>query len=48
MKPQELLLQAGPRDRVEGPERLVHQHHRRIRREGAGETDSLALATREL
>ena len=45
---QELVLQPRARDRVEGAERLVHQHHRRVGGEGAGEADALALAAREL
>ena len=46
--PQQLLLQPGARDRIEGAERLVHQHHGRVGREGAREPDALALAAGEL
>ena len=35
-------------DRIEGAERLVHQHHGRVRRERAREADPLALSAREL
>ena len=45
---QELVLQPGAGDRVERAERLVHQHHRRVGGERAGEPDALALAAREL
>ena len=45
---QELVLEPRPRDRIERTERLVHEHHRRIGREGPREPDPLALAAREL
>ena len=45
---EELVLEAVARDRVEGAEGLVHQHHRRVGRERAGEPDALALAAGEL
>jgi hypothetical protein len=45
---QELELEAISRDRVEGAERLVHEHQRRVGGERARQADALALATREL
>ena len=48
VQPAQLLLQPGARDRVERAERLVHQQHRRVGGERAGEPDALALAAREL
>ena len=46
--PQELLLETRARDRVERAERLVHEHHRRVGGQRAGEPDALALPAREL
>ncbi len=48
LDPQQLLLQPRAGDRIEGAERLVHQHHRRVGRERAREADALALAARDL
>ena len=48
LEPQELLLQLGAHDRIDGAERLVHQQHRRIGGEGAGHADALLLAARQL
>ena len=48
VEPPQLLLQPGAGDRVERAERLVHQQHRRVGGERAGEPDALALAAREL
>ena len=45
---QEVVLQPLAGDRVDGRERLVHQHHRRVGRQRAGEADALLLAAREL
>ena len=45
---QELLLQLGPHDRVDGAERLVHQQHGGIGGEGSRHTDALLLAARQL
>ena len=45
---EELLLQLGPHDRVDGAERLVHQQHGRVGGEGAGHADALLLAARQL
>jgi hypothetical protein len=46
--PQQLLLQPGARDRIEGTEGLVHQHHGRVGGKGAREADTLALAAGDL
>jgi hypothetical protein len=48
LEAQELVLEALAGDRVERAERLVHQHHRRVGRERAGDSDALALPAREL
>jgi hypothetical protein len=48
LQSQELVLQALAVDRVDRAERLVHQHHRRVDGEGAGDPDPLLLAAREL
>ncbi len=45
---EELVLEALADDRVDGAERLVHEHHRRVDGEGARHADTLALASREL
>ena len=45
---EELVLQPGPGDRVDRAERLVHQQHRRVRGERAGDADPLALTAGEL
>ena len=44
----ELALQLGAHDRVDGAERLVHQQHRRVGGERAGDADALLLAARQL
>lgn len=41
---QELLLDGFAVDRIDRPERLVHQHDRRIGRKGAQNADTLLLA----
>ncbi len=43
----QLGLQLGAGDRVERPERLVHQQHGGMRGQRAGNADPLLLATRE-
>jgi hypothetical protein len=48
LQAQELVLQALAVDRVDAPERLVHEHERRVGREGAGDADALAHAAGEL
>ena len=48
LQPQELVLQPGAHHRVDGAERLVHQQHRRVGGERAGDADALALAAGEL
>ena len=45
---EELVLQARAVDRVDRPERLVHQHQRRVGGERARDADALALPAREL
>lgn len=41
---QELVLQPLTRDRVDSAERLIHEHHRRIRGERPGDAHPLLLA----
>ena len=48
LEAQELVLEALADDRVDGAERLVHEHHRRVGGERAGHADALALAARQL
>ena len=48
LQAQELVLQALAVDRVDRAERLVHEHHRRVDGERAGDADALALAAGEL
>ena len=48
LQPQELVLQPHPDHRVDRAERLVHQQHRRVRRERARHADPLPLAAGEL
>ncbi len=48
LEAEELVLQALAVDRVDRAEGLVHQHHRRVRGERAGDADALLLAAREL
>ena len=45
---EELVLQARSHDRVHGRERLVHEHHRWVRRQCARDTDALALTAGQL
>ena len=44
----QLVLQALAVDRVDGAERLVHEHERGVAGQRAGDADALALAAREL
>ena len=48
LQPQELVLEPCPDDRVDGRERLVHQQHRRVGGQRAGDADALLLAAGEL
>ena len=48
LQPEELVLQPGPDDRVDGRERLVHEQHRRVGGQRSRDTDSLLLAPGEL
>ena len=48
LQAQQLLLQLGAHDRVDGAERLVHEQDVRVDREPAGDADALLLAAREL
>ena len=48
LEPQELVLQVLAHDRVDRAERLVHQQHGRVGRQGAGHADALALTAGEL
>ena len=48
LQAEELLLEPVTGDRVDGAERLVHQQHRRVAGEGAGDADALRLAARQL
>ena len=48
LEPEELVLESFPDDGVDGPERLVHEHDRRVGGEGPGDPDALPLASREL
>ena len=48
LETEELVLEPDPHDGVDRPERLVHEQHRRVRRERAGHPDPLTLAAREL
>ena len=45
---QHLVLHVAPDERVEGAERLVVEHHRRVRRERARDADALLHPAREL
>ena len=45
---EQLVLEPLPGDRVDGAERLVHQHHGRVGGEAAGDADPLLLAAGEL
>ena len=48
LQAQELVLQLLAHDRVDGAERLVHQHHRRVGGERAGDADALLLPAGQL
>ena len=48
LQAQELVLQALAVDRVDGAERLVHQHHARVGGQRPGDADPLLLAAGEL
>ena len=48
LQAQELVLKPLAVDRVDGAERLVHQHHAGVRGERAGDPDPLLLTAREL
>ena len=48
LQPQELVLELLADDRVDGGERLVHQHHRRVGGERPRDADALLLAAGEL
>ena len=48
LEAEELVLEPLPDDRVDRPEGLVHEQHRRVGGERAGHADALALAAREL
>jgi len=48
LEPEQLTLELGPNDRVDGAERLVHQQDVRVGREPASHADPLLLATRQL
>ena len=48
LDPQELILEALPRDPVDRPKWLVHQQHGRVGPERPGDADSLPLPTRKL
>ena len=45
---EQLVLQPLAGDRVDGTERLVHQDHRRVRGQSAGDADALLLSTGQL
>jgi len=48
VKPQEVVLEPLARDRIDCPERLIHQHDRGVCREGLGQRRFAAAARREL
>ena len=48
LEPEELILQGGPDNRVDGAERLVHQQHRRVGGERPGHADPLLLPAGQL
>ncbi len=48
LEAEELVLQTGACDRVDGPEGFVHQQHRRVGRQRPRHTDALALSAGEL
>ena len=45
---EQLVLEAGPDDRVDGAVGLVHQQHRRVGGQGPGDADALLLAAGQL
>ena len=48
LEPEELILQGGPDNRVDGAERLVHQQHRRVGGQRPGHPHPLLLAAGQL
>ncbi|MFN8620487.1 MAG: hypothetical protein U0869_07055 [Chloroflexota bacterium] len=48
LEPQELVLEAVAHDRVDGTERLVHEHDRQVRGRRPRHADTLPLAAGEL
>ena len=48
LEPEELVLEPVAGDRVDGAEGLVHQQHRGVGTERAGDTDALGLTAGEL
>ena len=48
LEPQQLVLEPLAHDRVDGAERLVHEHHRWVDRERPRDTHALPLAARQL
>ena len=48
LEAQQLVLQAISGDRIDGPERLVHQQDVRVRPERSGDADALALSPAQL
>jgi hypothetical protein len=48
LKPQELVLEPRPVDRVDRPEWLVHQHQRRVRGKPPGHANALSLTAGQL
>ena len=48
LEPQELLLEPDADHRVDGPEGLVHQQHRRVGRQRAGHAHALTLTAGQL
>ena len=48
LEAEELVLEPVADDRVDGAERLVHEHDRRVGGQRPGDADALALAARQL
>ena len=48
MELQEFVLETLAHDRVDGAERLVHEHERGLGGKGSRDANALTLATREL
>ncbi len=48
LEAEELVLQPRAHDRIDGGERLVHEHQRRVGRDRAREADTLTLSAGEL